>query len=83
MFATDPIDSILALYENPLPKSQARSDFEESLMALNDHLKNFIESHSHLVTERNQSTVIVESMSLLNLIDRYFTLTNPKTAGGN
>lgn len=83
MFAIDPIDSLLALYENPLPKNQARADFEESLMALDYHLQNIIDTHSGLVTDRHQSKVAIECIRLRNLIGQYFELTNPQTARGN
>ena len=83
MFATDPIDSLLALYENPLPKNQARADFEESIMALDYHLQNIIETHSGSVTDRNQSKLAIQCISLRNQIGHYFELVNPQTARGN
>jgi hypothetical protein len=83
MFATDPIDSLLAIYENPLPKNQARSNFDEDLMALDHHLRTFLQTHSSIVTDRNQTALIIEGMTLLGLIEGYFYLLNQKTGRGN
>jgi hypothetical protein len=83
MFATDPIDSLLAIYENPLPKNQARADFEESILALDAHLEVLIDTHSGLVTDRNQSKLAIQCISLRNQIGQYFELVNPKTTRGN
>jgi hypothetical protein len=83
MYATDPIDSLLAIYENPLPKNQARADFEEDIMALDYHLKSLIDTHSGSVTDRNQSKLAIQCMGLRNQIGQYFELVNPQQARGN
>ena len=83
MQATDPIDSLLAIYENPLPKNHARADFEENIISLDDHLKFIIETHSEQVTDRSQASLAIQCVTLRNHIGQYFDLVNPQTGRGN
>jgi hypothetical protein len=83
MFATDPIDSLLAIYDNPLPNNQARADFEQSLTALDDVLKSLIETHSTTVTDRNQAGLTIQCIALRNQIGQYFHLVKPQLVRGN
>ena len=83
MYALDPIDSLLSLYENPLPKNQARADFEESIIALDDHLRVLIETHNGQVTDRSQASLAIQCVILRNHIALYFDLVTPQTGRGN
>jgi hypothetical protein len=83
MFVTDPIDSLLAIYENPLPKNQARADFEADLKTLDEQLQALIEAHSSTVTDRNHARLTIQCISLRNQIGQYFHLVKPQTGRGN
>ena len=83
MQATDPIDSLLAIYDNPPPKHQAQSIFDENIVALDDHLKFLIETHSGTVTQRAQASLTIQCIILRNHIALYLDSVNPQTGRGN
>ena len=83
MYALDPIDSLLAIYEHPQPKHQAQSNFDENIVALDDHLKFLIETHSGTVTQRPQASLTIQCIILRNHIALYLDSVNPQTGRGN
>ena len=83
MYAIDPIDSLLAIYENPLPTHQERSNFDEHILALDDHLRILIKTHSGKVTDRAKASLVIQCMILRNYIGQYIDLVNPEIGRGN
>ena len=83
MYALDPIDSLLAIYDNPPSKHQAQSNFDENIIALDDHLRFLIETHSGTVTQRAQASITIQCLILRNHIALYLDIVNPNTGRGN
>lgn len=82
MYALDPIDSLLAIYDNPNLKTEARADLNEDLAALVDHLEHIITTHIDTVTNRYQARTISACIVCRNIIGLYLNTADTKTGQG-
>jgi hypothetical protein len=82
MYALDPIDSLLKIYENPIPLPKALPRFEEDLLPLIDHLDQIIGTHVTSVTTREQAATIGLCIGLRNQAAICIESTNAKTKRG-
>lgn len=82
MQTIDPIDSLLAIYDNPNLKTTAIANLEEDLIPLIDHLEQIITTHIDTVTNRYQARTISACIICRNVLGLYLKTENPKAGRG-